>query len=100
MGYKQIRTSDLTGKELEDADVVTVVCRDAGKQFDASTEELAELKRVNNVVELEFRHADSRSETVLVSKTDFNKVVTAEVLEKADGLKGRRSGYRPSNGND
>ena len=99
MGFKQIRTSDLTGKELDDAQVVTVLVREAGKLFDASAEELKDLKPVANVMELEYRHADGRTESVLVNKAEFAKVVPAEVLERADSIRGRRSGFSPRNGN-
>lgn len=96
MGYKQIRTSDISGQTLADDQVITVVVRSAGKLFDASAEELAGLKRVTNVVELEFRHANGESEEILVSKSDFDKLVTPELLEKADSIRGRRNGYRPN----
>lgn len=98
MGYKSIRTSDLSGEILADDKVVTVVVRAAGKLFDASAEELAGLKRVTNVVELELRQADGTSEEIIVSKTDFDKVVTPEVLANADSIRGRRNGWKPSNG--
>lgn len=100
LAYKQIRVSDLSGNVLAEDDVVTVVVRTAGKVFDCSAEEISGLKRVNNVVELELRHADGRTEEILVSKTEFDKLVPASVLEAADGVRGRRTNFRPSlNGN-
>lgn len=98
MGYKQIRTSDISGAVLADDQVITVVVRSEGKLFDATKEELTGLKRVTNVVELELRHPDGETEEILVSKADFDKVVTAEVLANADNIRGRRNGYRPPNG--
>lgn len=95
MGYKSIRTSDITGATLDDDKVITVVVRSAGKLFDASAEELAGLKRVTNIVELELRHANGKSEEILVSQADFDKVVSAEVLAKADSIRGRRNGFTP-----
>lgn len=77
--------------------MITVVVRSPGKLFDATAEELAPIKRVTNVVELELRHSDGTTEEVIVNKADFGKVVTAEVLAKADIIRGRRNGYR-SNG--
>lgn len=101
MGYKSIRTSDITGAILPDDQVITVVVREQGKLFDASAEELSGLKRLTNVVELELRHANGTSEEIIVSKSDFEKVVTPEVLANADNIRGRRNGFRPaSNGND
>lgn len=98
IGYVQLRTSDLTGEILQEDQVVSVVVRAAGKIFDASAQELAGLKTVNNVVELELRHPDGRTEEILVSKASFDQVVSAEVLDKADSIRGRRTGFRPSNG--
>lgn len=98
MAYKQIRTSNLTDRVLKDDEVVMVICREAGKVLDAHPEELAGLKRVSNVVELEFRHPDGRSESVLVSRADYEKVFTKEILDEADNIKGRRKGYSPTNG--
>jgi hypothetical protein len=95
MGYKSIRTSDISGNILPDDKVITVVVRSAGKLFDASAEELEGLKRVTNVVELELRHADGSSEEINVSKSDFDKVVTPEVLAAADNIRGRRNGFKP-----
>ena len=95
MGYKSIRTSDISGEVVEDDQVVTVVVRAEGKLFDAKPQELAPLKRLTNVVELELRKPDGTSEEVIVSKADFDKVVTAEVLAKADSIRGRRNGFTP-----
>jgi hypothetical protein len=95
MGYKSIRTSDISGEIVEDDQVVTVVVRSVGKLFDAKAEELAGLKRVTNVVELELRHPDGNSEEIIVSKADFDKVVSEEVLAKADSIRGRRNGFTP-----
>lgn len=95
MGYRSIRTSDISGEIVEDDQVVTVVVRAEGKLFDAKAEELASLKPLTNVVELELRKPDGSSEEVIVSKADFEKVVTAEVLAKADSIRGRRNGFTP-----
>jgi hypothetical protein len=95
VGYKNIRTSDISGKTLEDHEVITVVVRGLGKLFDASKEELDGLKRLNNVVEIELRHPDGNTEEFITSKTDFDKVVTPEVLAAADNIRGRRNGFTP-----
>ncbi len=95
MGYKNIRTSDISGKVLEDDQVITVVLRGLGKLFDASAEELEGLKRLTNVVEVELRHADGKEESFIVSKTEFDKLVTEEVLANADSIRGRRNGFIP-----
>jgi hypothetical protein len=105
MGFRQIRTSDLSGGELKDDEVVTVAVKshpdltDGGRVFDAAQDELAGLKPVTNLVQLELRYADGTTKDVLVTKTDFSKVVPDEVLKNADSLRGRRTGYKPgSNG--
>ena len=95
MGFRQIRTSDLTGNELKELDVVTVAVKTHGKDFDAPAEELASLKRLTNVVELEYRHPDGEVESVLCTQTEFAKLVTPEQMERFDNLRGRRSGYSP-----
>lgn len=95
MGFRQIRTSDLTGNELKDNEVITVTVKSAGKVFDASAEELAGLKRLNNVVELDLKHPDGTVETVLCSQTEFGKIVTPEKLESFDQSRGRRAGFSP-----
>lgn len=95
MGYKNIRTSDISGKILEDDQVITVVVRGLGKLFDASADELEGMKRLNNVVEIELRHPDGNTEEFITSKTDFDKVVTPEVLAAADNIRGRRNGFTP-----
>lgn len=96
MGFVQLRVSDLSGQVLAEEDIVTVVVKAAGKVIDASREELAALKAVSNVIELEYRYADGKTEEVLVSKASFDQVVSAEVLAAASSNRGRRVGYKPS----
>jgi hypothetical protein len=103
MGFKQVRTSDLSGVDLADDQVVTVVVKthpDAleSKIFDASVDELSGLKAMTNLVELELRAPSGVTSSIVVSKTDFAKLVTDEKLEKLDSARGRRTGFRP-NGN-
>lgn len=96
MGIRNVRFSDLSGKTLDDETAVTVVVRSAGKLFDADIKELAALRRVTDVVELELRHGDGKVEQILVNQADFNKLVSKEVLAGADTIRGRRRGYKPS----
>lgn len=95
MAYKSIRVSDLSGATLADDQVVTVVVRAAGKLFDASSEELTGLKPLTDVVELEYRYPDGKTQEVIVSKSSFDKLVTPEMLANADSIRGRRNGFRP-----
>lgn len=99
MGYKQLRVSDISGVELSDAEAVSVVVKDAGKVFDASESELKALKPVTNVVELEYRYPSGQVATVLVSRTDFDKLIPKDKLAGFDSNRGRRSGYSPTKSN-
>lgn len=96
MGFKSLRVSDLSGVELQDSEVVTVNVIDAGKIFDASAEELKALKPVTNVVKLQLRYASGQVADVLVSKTEFDKLISADKLAGFDSNRGRRSGYSPT----
>jgi hypothetical protein len=101
MGFKTIRTSDLTGADLPDDQVVTVVVKThpdlaEGKVFDASSVELSGLKTVDNLVELELRAANGTSRQVLVTKAEFSKIVSDDKLDGFDSVRGRRTGYRPN----
>ena len=96
-----MRTSDLSGADLKDDEVVTVVVRShpdlsEGKVFDAAQDELAALKPVTNLVQLELRYADGTTKELAVTKTELSKVVPDSVLEAADGLRGRRTGFKPA----
>lgn len=95
MAFKSVRISDVTGNELKDEDVVTVTIKGAGKVFDSSAEELAGLKRIANAIELEYKHPNGTSETVLVTQAELNKLLPPEKVESLDNSRGRRSGYRP-----
>lgn len=95
MGFKSLRVSDISGVELTDAEVVTVVVKNAGKVFDASADELKALKAVNNVVELEYRYPSGQVSTVLVPKAEFSKLIPDDKLAGFDSNRGRRSGFSP-----
>jgi len=96
MGFKTQRISDLSGIELNDDEVVEVNVIDAGRKFDAHPDELKALKAVTNVVKLQFRYASGQVADVLVSKTEFDKLIPADKLAGFDSNRGRRSGYSPS----
>ncbi|MCF8783248.1 hypothetical protein [Rhodococcus ruber] len=95
MAFKQVRVSDLTGNEIKDHEVVTVVVRSENKVFDATAEELSSLKRLSNVIELEYKHADGTVEQVICTQAEFAKLVPAEKLAEFDSARGRRSGFSP-----
>lgn len=99
MGYKQLRVSDISGVELSDKEAVEVTVKSASKKFDCSTEELKAFKPIANVVELEVKNANGEVSTVLVTKTEFSKLIPEDKLASFDSSRGRRSGFSPrSNG--
>lgn len=100
MGYRTIRTSDLSGKTLEDDDIVHVVVRSApglqeAKQFDCSADELEKLCTLGDLVNLEVRRADGDAEEIFCTAEEFAKIISNEELAALPGLRGRRPGYSP-----
>jgi hypothetical protein len=100
MGFVSKRTSDISGAIIDDDQVVTVVVRSLDKKFDATAEELSGLKRLTNVIEVELQHPDGREEEIIVNRSEFDKVVSEEVLHRADSVRGRRAGFKPSRNGD
>jgi hypothetical protein len=103
VGFKTIRTSDLSGKVLKIEDLVNVIVRsapglDEARQLDASRDELEKLVTLADLVNLEIRHADGKVKEVSCTAEEFAKVVKPDVLKNAPGLRGRRPGQRPGNG--
>lgn len=95
MGFVQKRLSDISGIELDDSEVVSVTVKEAGRVFDATADELKGLKPINNVLTLEYRYPSGQVATLLVSKTEFNKLVPEDKLESFPSNRGRRPGYSP-----
>lgn len=58
------------------------------------------MKRPPNVIEIELQHPDDREEEIIVNKGEFDKIVTEEVLQRADTVRGRRNGFRPTRNGD
>ena len=101
MAFRSVRVSDISGAEGKDEDFVTVVVRqhpnlDEAVQFDALPKEISGLKGAGDLVQLEIRNGDTRN--LVVTLAEFNKLAPniAEVLANADGLRGRRKGFRPN----
>ncbi|GAA1099651.1 hypothetical protein GCM10009648_43850 [Tsukamurella spumae] len=94
------RVSDVSGEELDEGTYVNIVVKnhddlDEPKQIDVSEVEAKSIKTVSGLVELEFRAANGDSRTVFATKTELAKVVSVDILKRADGTRGRRKGYRP-----
>lgn len=100
MGFVSKRTSDISGAIIDDDQVITVIVRSLDKKFDATAEELSSLKRLTNVIEVELQHPDGREEEIIVNRSEFDKVVTEDVLHRADTVRGRRQGFRPTRNGD
>ena len=103
MGFKNIRTSDLSGDIIPDEKVLTVVIKGhpdldgESKVFDTTGDELAPLKTVTGLVELEVRDTNSgQSWSQYVTKAELAKLVPDEKLRSFDNARGRRTGFRPS----
>jgi hypothetical protein len=101
VAFRSVRVSDISGVEGKDEDFVTVIVRqhpalDEPVQFDALPKEIAGLKGAGDLVQLEIRNGDTRN--LVVTLAEFNKLAPniAEVLANADGLRGRRKGFRPN----
>lgn len=95
--------SDLSGKEGDEKDFVTLVVREHPKiseptALDVLPDEIAGLKSAGDLVHLEVRKADSTVSDLIVPLADFNKLVNEATLAKGRKLRGRRPGSR-LNGN-
>jgi hypothetical protein len=91
--------SDLTGKEGNESEFVTLTVRehpllDEPKALDVLPDEVAGLKDAGNLVVLEIANGEKRQ--VVVTLAEFRKIVPDEVVAKARGTRGRRPGFRPS----
>lgn len=101
MAFKSVRVSDISGTEGSDEDFVTVIVRkhpelDEAVQFDALPDEIKGIKSAGDLVVLEIKNGDTRQ--VVVTLAEFNKIAPniKEIIANADGLRGRRKGFRPS----
>lgn len=100
MAYKSVRVSDLSGTEASEDDFVTLVVRRHPKleepvQIDVLPEEIKGLKSAGDLVVLEVRNGETTQ--VVVTLQEFNKLSPKidDILANADGLRGRRKGFRP-----
>ncbi|MBM4646547.1 hypothetical protein GS464_29465 [Rhodococcus hoagii] len=101
MGLVSRRISDVSGEELDELTYVNIVVKshsklEEAKQIDVSEAEAKSIKTVSGLVELEFRHANGDTTTVFATEAELGKVVSLEVLSAADGIRGRRKGFRPN----
>lgn len=102
MAYRSVRISDLTGAEGKDEDFVTLAIRrypglEEPVQIDVLPAEIKGLKAASDLVVLEVRNGGEPTQLV-TTKAEFDKLSAniSEILANADGLRGRRKGYRPT----
>lgn len=91
--------SDITGTEADEKDFVKCVVRshpaiDEAKALDILPGELDGLKSADNLVVLEVGSNGEKRE-VVVTYTDFKKLVKDETVVNAPGTRGRRPGWSP-----
>ncbi|RAN77973.1 hypothetical protein B5P43_18250 [Bacillus sp. SRB_336] len=102
MAWVSKKISDISGKEGKEEAFTNVVVRSHPKleesvQFDALPDELKGLNPLTDLVQLELRRGTEVVE-LIVTLEEFNKLSPKieEILEKADTLRGRRRGFKPS----
>ncbi|MBN6191395.1 hypothetical protein JQN58_31475 [Aneurinibacillus sp. BA2021] len=106
MAYRSVRISDLTGAEGKDEDFITLAVRrypglEEPVQIDVLAAEIKGLKSADQLVVLEVRNG-GEPQRVVTTKAEFDKLAPniQEVLANADGLRGRRKGFRPTASKD
>lgn len=99
-----VTRSDASGEPIPTGEAVNLVVKnhsklDEAKQIDLSKAELQTIKLVSGVIPVEVRPEVGEDYIVFVTETELGKVIPLDVLQKADGIRGRRSGTSPrSNG--
>lgn len=101
MAYVSKMVSDITGKEGDESDFVTLTVREhpaisEPKQLDILPEEIANMKDAGNIVVLEIKNGETKQ--LVVTLAEFRKIISDEIVEKARGTRGRRPGYSPNRG--
>lgn len=92
--------SDISGQGGSESDFVTLTVRDhpsvsEPKALDVLLPEIANLKDAGNIVILEVKN-NGDTKQIVMTLTEFRKVVPDEVVVKARGTRGRRPGWSPS----
>jgi hypothetical protein len=100
MAYRNIRVSDISGTEIDEASAVEIVIRrhphlDESRRLDASEAEIAGLRTMDDLVSLQVRRANGTVDQVFCTLAGFRQVVPDSALEGATSTRGRRPGYRP-----
>lgn len=91
--------SDISGKEGDEKDFVTLTVREhptltEPKAIDVLPDEISGMKDAGNIVIIEIKNGETKQ--LVVTLTEFRKIVSDEVLaEKGRSTRGRRPGYSP-----
>lgn len=93
--------SDLTGKEGNEEDFVTMTIREhpsltEPKALDVLPDEIAGMKDAGNLVIIEVNNGEKKQ--IIATLTEFRKVVPDEILAKGRNTRGRRPGFSPTKG--
>lgn len=100
MAFRSIRVSDLTGTEAPENEFVELVVRKAPGleqpvKLDVLPDEIKSLKSADEFVILEVKNGETRQ--LIVTVADWKKLNPKidEIVANADGVRGRRTGFRP-----
>lgn len=101
MGYVSKRVSDLTGAEAPDSEFIELVVRQAPGltepvRLDVLPDEIKTLKSAGELVVLDVKNGETKQ--LIVTLAEWKKLSPKidEIVASADGLRGRRKGFRPS----
>ena len=99
MARKVVLVSDITGKEADEAEFISLVIRQhpaiiSPRQLDVLPDEVTKIKSADNLVVVEINNG-TKTEAVM-SLADFQKIVPDEVVAKASGTRGRKIGTSPA----
>lgn len=101
MGYVSRRVSDISGTEAPDDQFIELIVRKAPGltepvRLDVLPDEIKGLKAAGEVVVLEVRNGETSQ--LIVTVNEWKKLAPNidEIVANADGVRGRRKGYKPS----
>lgn len=99
MARKVVLVSDLTGAEAEENEFISLVVREhpeveSAKQLDCLPSEVEKLKTLDNLVVCEIKD-NGNSREVVMTLTEFRKLVPDEVVKNAASTRGRKVGQSP-----
>lgn len=99
MAIRRVMVSDLTGKEGDEKEFVTMTVRQhprvkEPKALDVLPDEVLGMKSAGDLVVLEI-NANGSKQQMVVTLAEFRKVCSDKLVEQARGTRGRRPGFSP-----